>query len=101
MTEDEDMAILFYKVGDAKDLAKQLITILRSPELESQMAEQNFAAGTEMTMAKVVGNYLRWFELKRCKRLIGSLDSYKSRRRTWLGDNNVRSALPDLSGQGD
>jgi glycosyltransferase involved in cell wall biosynthesis len=68
MALQEDMAILFHKVGDADDLAAQLISILQNPELERRMAEQNFAAGVEMTLGNVVNNYLRWFQLQRCKR---------------------------------
>jgi glycosyltransferase involved in cell wall biosynthesis len=67
MAADEDMAIRFYRLGDANDLAEQLIAILESEELEREMAAHNFASGLEMTMANVVGNYLRWFELHRCK----------------------------------
>jgi glycosyltransferase involved in cell wall biosynthesis len=70
MAADEDMAIRFYKLGDANELAEQLIAILDSPQLERQMAEHNFAAGVEMTMTSVVNNYLRWFELHRCKRAV-------------------------------
>lgn len=67
MALEEDMAILFHKVGDADDLALQLSAILQSPQLEREMAEQNFAAGVEMTLSNVVRKYLRWFELQRCK----------------------------------
>jgi glycosyltransferase involved in cell wall biosynthesis len=76
MVAEEDMAVLFYKVGDAKGLGERLIEILQSPELEHSMAEQNFAAGVEMTMTQVVNNYLRWFRLNRAKRAI---------RREWIG----------------
>jgi glycosyltransferase involved in cell wall biosynthesis len=72
MAADEDMAIRFYKVGDAKDLAEQLIAILESAELEQQMAMHNYSAGLEMTMTHVVGNYLRWFKLNKCKEAIRS-----------------------------
>lgn len=72
MASDEEMAIRFYQVGNAQDLANQIITILESPELERQMAEQNFAAGVEMTMANVINNYLRWFRLNNCKRNIST-----------------------------
>jgi glycosyltransferase involved in cell wall biosynthesis len=68
MAADEDMAVKFYKVGDAADLAGQLVTILQSGELQRQMSEHNYAAGIQMTMASVVRNYLRWFELNRFKR---------------------------------
>ena len=75
MAIEEDMAILFHKVGDADDLALQLSTILQSPELEREMAERNFAAGVEMTLSNVVRKYLRWFELQRCKRDLRSAPS--------------------------
>jgi glycosyltransferase involved in cell wall biosynthesis len=78
MTLDEDMAMKFYRIGDAGDLADQLVTILQSPELQRSMSEQNFAAGLQMTMATVVGNYLRWFELNRYRQ------AFEGRRREWL-----------------
>lgn len=70
MAADEDMAIRFFRLGNAADLAQHLISILSSPELEYRMAMQNFGAGVEMTMTNVVNNYLRWFELNRCKRML-------------------------------
>ena len=70
MVTDEDMAVLFYKVGDAGDLAEQLVEILRSSELQREMAEQNFAAGVHMTMKNVIANYLRWFRLHQAKRAL-------------------------------
>ena len=46
MAENEDLAMRFYKVGDASDLAEQLAAILQSPRQSSTaMAQQNFAAG--------------------------------------------------------
>jgi glycosyltransferase involved in cell wall biosynthesis len=68
MADDEDMAVRFYGVGDAEDLANQIVTVLESHELERQMAEHNFAAGVEMTMTNVVKGYLRWFHLDKCKK---------------------------------
>jgi len=68
MAAGEDMAIRFYKKGDAAELAEQFIVILQSPELQRGMAEHNFAAGKEMSMTSVVKSYLRWFELHRYKR---------------------------------
>jgi glycosyltransferase involved in cell wall biosynthesis len=80
MAEDENMAIRFHRVGDAAHLAEQLIAILESPELELQMAAQNYNAGIEMTMNHVVGNYLRWFQLNQHKRALAG-----ARRRTARG----------------
>lgn len=68
MVTRENMAVRFYRKGDPDDLAEQFISILESPDLQRQMAEHNFAAGVEMTMTNVVKNYLRWFELHKCKR---------------------------------
>jgi glycosyltransferase involved in cell wall biosynthesis len=68
MVTGENMSVRFYKKGDPDDLAEQFITILRSPELQRQMAEHNFATGVKMTMTSVVKNYLRWFELHKCKK---------------------------------
>ncbi len=70
MVTDEDMAVRFYKVGDHVDLAQQLIRILKSQELQRSMADQNFAAGVQMTMSNVIGNYLRWFRLNQAKKKI-------------------------------
>ena len=67
MAASENMAIRFYRVGDAADLADQLLAILQSPDLERRMAEHNCAVGLEMTMANVTRHYLRWFELNRLK----------------------------------
>lgn len=70
MVEDENMAALFYRPGNAADLAEQLITILETSELEREMAEQNFIAGLEMMIGNVVNNHLRWFKLQKCKRAL-------------------------------
>jgi glycosyltransferase involved in cell wall biosynthesis len=70
MAADEEMAVRFYQVGNAADLAKELITVLRSPELQRSMGRQNFAAGLEMTIANVVRTYLRWFELNKYKKTL-------------------------------
>lgn len=68
MATHEDMAARFYKIGDASHLAQQLVTILQSAELQQSMSQHNFMAGLQMTMDGVVRNYLRWFELHKCKR---------------------------------
>lgn len=84
MAADEDMAISFYKTGDTADLTDCLSTILQSPELLNSMAERNFAAGIQMTMESVVQNYLRWFELKRCKKNLLDAEALLTRFGAWL-----------------
>ncbi len=83
MAGDEDMAVNFYKLGDAADLADQLVSILQSPEQQCRMAEQNFSAAIQMTLPSVVRNYLRWFELNRCKKEVGSLPLFPRERSFW------------------
>jgi glycosyltransferase involved in cell wall biosynthesis len=68
MAADEDMAISFYQIGNAADLAEKLVHVLESAELQRQMSQHNYEAGVQMSMASVVRNYLRWFELHRAKR---------------------------------
>lgn len=95
MAAEEDMAILFHKVGDAADLAEQLVSILQSSELERRMAQHNYTAGVNMTLSNVVSRYVRWFELQRCKRSIRSsrelMDAY-----TFAGGSSVPTwGLPE------
>jgi glycosyltransferase involved in cell wall biosynthesis len=92
MAANEDMAVNFYKTGNAADLAKQLIMILQSREMQVRMAEYNFAAGIRMTMASVIRNYLRWFELNQFKKEIRNPGVFQWRRRVWPHPLYSRSA---------
>jgi glycosyltransferase involved in cell wall biosynthesis len=96
MAAHENMAIRFYKIGDAADLADQLVTILHSPDLERRMAERNFAAGLEMTMSNVVRNYLRWFELHKIKKGLGGTRGSLSRPHIGIDSLTAGAASPDL-----
>lgn len=96
MVTDEDMAVLFYEIGDADDLAEQLIRILRSPQLQQEMAEQNFEAGLQMTMRSVIANYLRWFRLHHAKRAISREGELIPSRFQWR--NAVREHGPHRDG---
>lgn len=95
MAAGEGMAIRFYRRADAADLAEQITTILQSKELQSQMAEHNFAAGVEMTLTSVVKNYLRWFELNKQKEAIGNGGVLQGPRRLWNRPLQTRHASPD------
>lgn len=81
MAEDDDMAIEFYEPGNAEDMADKITNVLGSADLQRQMSEHNYQAGVQMTMGTVVRNYLRWFELHRCKRRI---EAPRAGRRRWL-----------------
>ena len=71
MAVNEDMAISFYKIGDAVDLAAQIIGLLESTQDQRRAAEQNYSAGIRITMPHVVRHYMRWFELERRKQTLG------------------------------
>src|SRR5580658_2092282 len=92
MADGEGMAVRFHKRGDAADLADQIVAILESPEIQREMAEHNFTAGVEMTMTSVVKNYLRWFELHKCKRAIRNAGVLPGAKRLW--SRALRSAEP-------
>ncbi len=94
MAAGEGMAIRFYKRYDAADLAEQVSAILQSQELQNQMAEHNFAAGTEMTLTSVVKNYIRWFELNKCKRAINNAEMSAGPRNLWIRPSQARCASP-------
>jgi glycosyltransferase involved in cell wall biosynthesis len=95
MATGEDMAIRFYKKGDAAELAEQFIEILQSPELQRTMAEHNFAAGIEMTMTSVVNGYLRWFELHKYKRAMRNEASIPGLQSLWSSGLRAREGSPD------
>ena len=83
MASGEDMAIRFYKRGDASELAAQLIAILEDQDLQWQMAMQNYAAGIDMTISSVVRSYLRWFELQACKRRMRRVGALSATMQLW------------------
>ena len=94
MAAGEGMAVRFHKKGDAVDLANQIIAILQSNELQHQMAEHNFEAGVDMTMTSVVRNYLRWFQLHKCKRAIRNAGALPGARRLWRRALRSEDAAP-------
>jgi glycosyltransferase involved in cell wall biosynthesis len=96
MAADNDMAILFFKTGDAADLAEKLLTVLESPGLQRQMAEHNYEAGVQMTMAAVSRNYLRWFELHKFKRSM--VGQRRLLQRGLLGVSSFFSRLAEFAG---
>lgn len=65
MAEEEGIAIEFYRTGDAHSLAEALISVLRDPERQREMAEINFSAAVRMTMPEIIRQYLRSFERER------------------------------------
>ncbi|MGD0912488.1 MAG: glycosyltransferase [Terracidiphilus sp.] len=91
MAGAEGMSLRYYKNGDAGELAEQLIVLLQSRDMQLQMAQQNYAAGLEMSMTRVIKNYLRWFELHKCKREVRNAGVLFERSHPW-----VRAFRPGL-----
>lgn len=63
MAEGEEIAIDFYKPGDAEDLASCLVHLLMNPSKQEEMAAQNYFTALRMTMPTIVLKYLRHFEI--------------------------------------
>jgi hypothetical protein len=63
MSEGEEIAIEFYKPGDAQDLASCLVRFLNNPARQEEMGAQNYFTALRMTMPTIVLKYLRHFEL--------------------------------------
>jgi glycosyltransferase involved in cell wall biosynthesis len=98
MAADDDMAILFYKIGDAADLATKVLDVLQSPDLQRQMSQHNYEAGVQMTMASVVRSYLRWFELHKLKREMSGRGTFDRLRRRFRGASfSSRPEVADAS----
>jgi len=64
MAAGEEIALDFYRPGDAQDLARCLIELLTNNDRQREMAVQNFATALRMTMPTIVQKYLRHFELE-------------------------------------
>ena len=83
MAADDDMAVSFFRKGNAADLAEKLAALLAQDELQRAMAIHNYEAGIQMTMSNVVRSYLRWFELHQWKRTFASKSERVWDRMRW------------------
>ncbi len=100
MAADEDMAIHFFSIDDAADLAEKLTAILEAPALQREMGRRNYWAGIQMTMSNIARTYLRWFELQQLKRLLAaSRTRLPWRRNKWVSPATPLSAAARSKGQ--
>ena len=99
MAEEEGLAIQFYPPGEPLKLADLLVDLLRSPEMQKQMAMQNFSAALRMTMPRVVYDYLRHFHFAHQTR---ALRPSMRRRRlpAWLASSSSLSRFIGESSAG-
>jgi hypothetical protein len=77
MAEGEELAIEFYKPGNARDLADSLIGFLTNTEKQQAMAIQNFSTALRMTMPTVVLKYLRHFELEQRTEVLRQITRFR------------------------
>jgi glycosyltransferase involved in cell wall biosynthesis len=98
MADDEEIAIEFYRTGDARSLAGALISLLSDPAHQREMAEQNFSAALRMTMPEVVRQYLRSFDLHQRARAMGPISRFR-RIPAWVPQRSAifRAAAPGWS----
>lgn len=88
MAYAEDLAIEFYRPGDAQSLADCLIHLLQRPERLQAMAEQNFSAALRMTMPNVVQKYLRHFEVQQRLETLRQVSRFR-RLPKWLPSRSL------------
>lgn len=83
MADDENLAIDFYRTGDAADLATCMISLLGDRERQAEMAERNFSAALRMTMPQVIQQYVRSFDLHQRTRAFKPLSRFR-RLPSWV-----------------
>ncbi len=83
MADGEEIAIEFYKPGNAQDLAKSLIRFLSNPAKQEEMAAQNYFTALRMTMPSIVQKYLRHFELDQRAEALRQITRFR-RLPNWL-----------------
>ncbi len=96
MAEEEDMAIDFYRTGDAAALGEVCVRLLQDETRQREMAEQNFSVALRMTMPAVIRQYVRGFDRQRTLRhrppfRRGLTFSWRVRR------HSAVSSLPDTA----
>jgi glycosyltransferase involved in cell wall biosynthesis len=98
MADDEEIAIEFYRTGDARSLAAALVPLLSDPGRQREMAEQNFSAALRMTMPEVIRQYLRSFDLHQRARAMEPISRFR-RIPAWVPQRSAifRAAAPRWS----
>jgi glycosyltransferase involved in cell wall biosynthesis len=64
MGADEQLAIEFFKTGDAHSMADSIVNLLESPTVQLEMGEANFSAALRQTMPMIIRQYLRSFDVQ-------------------------------------
>lgn len=98
MAQDEGLAMDFYDVGDAGDMAHKLVRMLKDTDRQHEMAEQNFSAALRMTMPQIIRQYLRSFDLHQRTKALEPISRFR-RLPAWIPSRSAifRVAAPRWS----
>lgn len=83
LTEYELVSMEFFTPNDVESLAGQLVGLLHSPERLSQMAHQNFSAALQMSMPKIIRQYIHSFDVQHRLRMLRAFSKLRSSSR-WM-----------------
>ena len=97
MADEEGLAIDFYKPSDMEDLANHVISLIESPEIQEEMANQNFSAALRMTMPQIISEYIRHFGIERHTKALKSMTRLRRLPR-WLPARLFAGRLTGRSG---
>ena len=64
MGDDEQLAISFFKTGDAHSMADCIVSVLENPAAQREMGEANFSVALRQTMPMIINQYLRSFRMQ-------------------------------------
>ena len=95
MAWDEGIAIEFYEIGNAHDLADRMHALLNDDQKMREMSEQNFSAALRMTMPQIIRQYLRSFDLHQRARALDPISRFR-RIPSWVPSRSAifRAAAP-------
>lgn len=87
LAEQEMVSMEFFVANDASSLAQQLLMLLQSPDRLALMAQNNFKAALQMSMPRIIQQYVRSFDMQQRVR---TLKAYSQLRRTrrWAPGRN-------------
>ena len=85
----------FYETGNAQSLAQEITGLLKDPQRQREMAEQNFSAALRMTMPQIIRQYLRSFDLQQRYKAMEPLSRFR-RVPAWVPSRSslFRAAVP-------
>ena len=88
----------FFVANDASSLAQQLSTLLQSPDQLVLMAQNNFKAALQMSMPRIIQQYVRSFDMQQRVRILKAYSQLRRTRR-WAPARNwtIRQLERNLS----